>query len=65
MHDACRVRFRQSLGYLSQVFQEFGQRRLPTVNFRPQGLAVDVLHGDEVCSAGLSNFVDVRDMGMV
>src|SRR5438132_1339703 len=65
MHDACRMGFAQTLSNLSQIFQQLVQRSFVAVDLIAQSVAVNVLHGDEMYTFALTDFVDVRDVRMI
>src|SRR4030095_14878257 len=64
MNDSSGVRFRQSVGSLGQVLDEFVERRVIPINPGTQCNAVDELHHNEVQVVDTIYFIDVSNVWM-
>ena len=64
MHNACRVRLRQTFGRLPEIFQQLWQRSL-VANLLAERLAIHKFHRNEIHAIVLANLVDVRDVRMI
>ena len=64
VHNACRVRLRQTFGRLPEIFQQLWQRSL-VANLLAERLAIHKFHRNEIHAIVLANLVDVRDVRMI
>src|SRR3989442_15632658 len=65
MHYSRGMSFRQSICGVLQITQKLWQISLFFVNQMTQREAIAELHGDEVRTIALTNFIDVRDIRMI
>ncbi len=65
MHQALAVRRLERLGHLGGDSQRGIQGQCLARQPGGQGLAAEILHGDERPAVGLARFVDLADVGMV
>ena len=65
MDDASLVRVRQRVSHLARIAQGRVERDAAACQHRVQRLAGDVLHGDVWLAAGLTDFVNGADVGVV
>ena len=65
VNNASRVCFRERVRDLDGIFQCFFKPQALPPNHLIQRLARHVLHRDELDSVGLSDVVDVNNIGMV
>ena len=65
VHDAGRVSFGQPFGHILQVPQKLSQISSFAMDLLAQGIALDVLHRDEMQPINFTNLVDVRDVWMI
>ena len=65
MNDASLVRVRQRVSHLARITQRRVERHPAACQHLVQRLAGDVLHGDVWLTAGLGDFVNRADVGVV
>src|SRR5437660_3879404 len=65
MDDTRSVGFRKTFSGALQVTKQFCEIGLLKMDQFPQRLSIDELHRNEVCVAGLANFIDVSDVWVI